>query len=135
MRYHIAQLGLATILLGATTTLYTGTTRPFGPRPQSRRFAVTASHREPKHEKDRSVVPSPEVTVTPSYKMLIGTNSVTVGIYWCIPGGDYLSTYRLLLNATDVTSQFSDDSYGLQPPPHCQGPNDWWAHWSGTIAV
>lgn len=67
--------------------------------------------------------------------MLIGTNAVTVGIYWCIPGGDYLSTFRITLNSTDVTSQFSDDSYGLQPPPDCQGPDDWWAHWSGTVAV
>jgi hypothetical protein len=82
----------------------------------------------------------PVVTISPHYQMVMSGNTVDVGIAWCIPegGGGFMTQYAYVAGggtSVDVTSQFTVDTWAYYPPPSCQGPNDLWEHWSGTITL
>ena len=84
--------------------------------------------------------PEPIVTLTPSHvSLLIPSNTVEVSIWWCQQEEGTWETQTVKNHhpggTTDLTSSFVDDSWMHSAPANCQGPNDYWEHWSGTITV
>lgn len=94
----------------------------------------------PALELSPQLMTGPVVDVTPNSKTVVGSTTIEVTVKMCVlyPGAGIASRTFSLSKAsgtTDVSGSFSDVTSELGYPADCNGPNDYWEWWRGTISL